>query len=233
MVLRIKIQSNYLHLGGKTHGWKRLLSFTLCVCYADSSHYSHLCRLTYPLLFLLTHLLFIAIFAIFPAFPPKNFPPHHFAFCSFHFTDHSTSSSHSAVSVSHSSFLDDEEFSDFIQGPTESPKVVPQSTSQPFQPFHSATGAGQLLSEKAVVQPLPPAQTPVLSILHGTAGHVPYFPTSASSLNIHKTGNSEVLFYFIFDNITFSRKATESLYLFCWFFSSVWLKDIGNEVEAC
>uniref|UniRef100_A0A8V1AP04 Synergin gamma n=1 Tax=Gallus gallus TaxID=9031 RepID=A0A8V1AP04_CHICK len=102
--------------------------------------------------------------------------------------DHSTSSSHSAVSVSHSSFLDDEEFSDFIQGPTESPKVVPQSTSQPFQPFHSATGAGQLLSEKAVVQPLPPAQTPVLSILHGTAGHVPYFPTSASSLNIHKTG---------------------------------------------
>uniref|UniRef100_A0A8C9FA33 Synergin gamma n=1 Tax=Pavo cristatus TaxID=9049 RepID=A0A8C9FA33_PAVCR len=101
---------------------------------------------------------------------------------------HPTSSSHSAVSVSHS-FLDDEEFSDFIQGPTESPKAVPQPTPQPFQPFHSAE-AGQLLSEKAVVQPLPPAQTPVLSLLHGTAGQVPYFPTSASSPNIHKTGSS-------------------------------------------
>ncbi|NXL55850.1 SYNRG protein, partial [Chordeiles acutipennis] len=79
--------------------------------------------------------------------------------------DHPTSS-HSAVSVSHSAFLNDEEFSDFIQGPVEIPKLVPQPTSQPFQPFHSATEAGQLLSEKAVVQPLPPAQTPVLSILH-------------------------------------------------------------------
>ncbi|NXW09763.1 SYNRG protein, partial [Fregetta grallaria] len=75
-------------------------------------------------------------------------------------------SSHSAVSVSHSAFLDDEEFSDFIQGPVEIPKLVPQPTPQPFQPFHSAAEAGQLLSEKAVVQPLPPAQTPVLSILH-------------------------------------------------------------------
>ncbi|XP_052659524.1 synergin gamma isoform X3 [Harpia harpyja] len=101
--------------------------------------------------------------------------------------DHLTSS-HSAVSVSHSAFLDDEEFSDFIQGPVEIPKRVPQPTSQSFQPFHSATEAGQLLSEKAVVQPLPPAQTPVLSILHGTTGQVPYFPTSASSPNIHKTG---------------------------------------------
>ncbi|NXK47911.1 SYNRG protein, partial [Chauna torquata] len=79
--------------------------------------------------------------------------------------DHPTSS-HSAVSVSHSAFLDDEEFSDFIQGPIEIPKLVPQPTSQPLQPFHSATEAGQLLSEKAVVQTLPPAQTPVLSILH-------------------------------------------------------------------
>ncbi|NWH63672.1 SYNRG protein, partial [Geococcyx californianus] len=79
--------------------------------------------------------------------------------------DHPTSS-HSAVSVSHSAFLDDEEFSDFIQGPVEIPKLVSQPTSQPFQPFHSAAEAGQLLSEKAAVQPLPPAQTPVLSILH-------------------------------------------------------------------
>ncbi|NXC44085.1 SYNRG protein, partial [Penelope pileata] len=79
--------------------------------------------------------------------------------------DHPTSS-HSAVSVSHSAFLGDEEFSDFIQGPVEIPKLVPQPTSQPFQPFRSATEAGQLLSEKAVIQPLPPAQAPVLSILH-------------------------------------------------------------------
>uniref|UniRef100_A0A8C3GRE8 Synergin gamma n=1 Tax=Cairina moschata TaxID=8855 RepID=A0A8C3GRE8_CAIMO len=103
--------------------------------------------------------------------------------------DHPTSS-HSAVSVSHSAFLDDEEFSDFIQGPVEIPKLVPQPASQPFQPFHSGTEVGQLLSEKAVGQPLPPAQTPVLSILHGTIGQVPYFPTSASSPNIHKTGSS-------------------------------------------
>ncbi|XP_075296013.1 synergin gamma isoform X2 [Opisthocomus hoazin] len=100
--------------------------------------------------------------------------------------DHPTSS-HSAVSVSHSAFLDDEEFSDFIQGPVEIPKLVPQPASQPF---HSAAEAGQLLSEKAVLQPLPPAPTPVLSILHGTTGQVPYFPTSASSPNIHKTGSS-------------------------------------------
>ncbi|NWR78082.1 SYNRG protein, partial [Centropus unirufus] len=79
--------------------------------------------------------------------------------------DHPTSS-HSAVSVSHSAFLDDEEFSDFIQGPVEIPKPVPQRTSQPFQPFHSAAEAGQLLSEKAVVQPHLPAQAPVFSILH-------------------------------------------------------------------
>ncbi|XP_027739578.1 synergin gamma isoform X4 [Empidonax traillii] len=101
--------------------------------------------------------------------------------------DHPTPS-HPAVSVSHSAFPDDEEFSDFIQGPVEIPKLVPQPTCQPFQPFHPATEAGQLLSEKAVLQPLPPAQAPVLSTLHGTAGQVPYFPTSASSPSIHKTG---------------------------------------------
>ncbi|XP_062448398.1 synergin gamma isoform X2 [Rhea pennata] len=103
--------------------------------------------------------------------------------------DHPTSS-HSAVSVSHSAFLDDEEFSDFIQGPVEIPKSVPQTTSQPFQPFRSATEAGQLLSEKTMVQPLPSAQTPVLPVLHGTIGQVPFFPTSASSLSIHKRGSS-------------------------------------------
>ncbi|NXP68567.1 SYNRG protein, partial [Chloropsis cyanopogon] len=76
--------------------------------------------------------------------------------------DHPTPS-HCAVSVSHSAFLDDEEFSDFMQGPVEPPKLVPQSTSQPF---HPATEAGQLLSERAVLQPVPPAQAPVLSTLH-------------------------------------------------------------------
>uniref|UniRef100_A0A8C0VFK0 Synergin gamma n=1 Tax=Cyanistes caeruleus TaxID=156563 RepID=A0A8C0VFK0_CYACU len=100
--------------------------------------------------------------------------------------DHPTPS-HCAVSVSHSAFLDDEEFSDFMQGPVETPKLVPQSTSQPF---HPATEAGQLLSERAVLQPVPPAQAPVLSTLHGTTGQVPYFPTSASPSNTHKTGYS-------------------------------------------
>ncbi|NWR89794.1 SYNRG protein, partial [Furnarius figulus] len=84
--------------------------------------------------------------------------------------DHPTPS-HSAVSVSHSAFPDDEEFSDFIQGPVEIPTLVPQPTSQPFQPFHPATEAGQLLSEKAVLQPLSPAQAPVLSTLHANGSN--------------------------------------------------------------
>ncbi|NXH14896.1 SYNRG protein, partial [Bucco capensis] len=80
--------------------------------------------------------------------------------------DHPTSS-HSAVSVSHSAFPGDEEFSDFIQGPVEMATLVPQSTSQPFQPFHSAAEAGQLLSAKALLQ------TPVVPTLQGTAGQLP------------------------------------------------------------
>ncbi|XP_068011073.1 synergin gamma isoform X2 [Melanerpes formicivorus] len=100
--------------------------------------------------------------------------------------DHSTPS-HSAVSVSHSAFLGDEEFSDFIQGPVDPPRVVPQPSSQPFR---SATEAGQLLSEQAVVQPLPPAQAPVIPTLHGTAGQVPYFPTSAASPHSHAPGSA-------------------------------------------
>ncbi|NXP18489.1 SYNRG protein, partial [Scytalopus superciliaris] len=84
--------------------------------------------------------------------------------------DHPTPS-HSAVSVSHSAFPDDEEFSDFMQGPVEMPKLVLQPTSQPFQPFHPATEAGQLLSEKAVLQPLPAAQAPVLSTLHANGSN--------------------------------------------------------------
>ncbi|NXJ80751.1 SYNRG protein, partial [Trogon melanurus] len=76
--------------------------------------------------------------------------------------DHPTPS-HSAVTVSHSALLHDEEFSDFVQGPVETPRVVPQPTCRPSR---SAAEAGQLPSQKAGVHPLPPAQTPVLSILH-------------------------------------------------------------------
>jgi len=191
-------------------GWKWLLSFTSRLCYADSSS-THLCQVLHPLLFPLTHLLCIPSVCHFSHLSTcEPFSSSLCDVCSFHFTDHPTSS-HSAVSVSHSAFLDDEEFSDFIQGPVEIPKLVPQPASQPF---HSAAEAGQLLSEKAVLQPLPPAPTPVLSILHGTTGQVPYFPTSASSPNIHKTGNSKVSF----SHVTFCRRATQSLYLFCWSF---------------
>ncbi|XP_019366629.1 PREDICTED: synergin gamma isoform X1 [Gavialis gangeticus] len=101
------------------------------------------------------------------------------------------SPSHPTVTVSQpSAFLDDDEFSDFIQGPVEAPALVPQPSSQPFQSFQPTTEGGQLLSEKAVVQLLPSVQLPVSSVLHGTIGQVPYFSTSSSSLNTHKTGSS-------------------------------------------
>uniref|UniRef100_A0A8C4Y765 Synergin gamma n=1 Tax=Gopherus evgoodei TaxID=1825980 RepID=A0A8C4Y765_9SAUR len=96
--------------------------------------------------------------------------------------------SHSTVSVSQpSAFLDDEEFSDFIQGSVETPPLVPQSS---FQSYHPTTQARQLLSEKALVKPLPSVQIPVSSILHDTIGQVPYFSTSTSSHKTHKTGHS-------------------------------------------
>nr|XP_048679561.1 synergin gamma isoform X3 [Caretta caretta] len=105
-------------------------------------------------------------------------------------TDHPRPS-HSTVSVSQpSAFLDDEEFSDFIQGSVETPPLVPQSSFQAFQSYHPTTQARQLLSEKAVVKPLPSVQIPVSSILHDTIGQVPYFSTSASSHTTHKTGHS-------------------------------------------
>ncbi|XP_034497530.1 synergin gamma isoform X10 [Ailuropoda melanoleuca] len=66
-------------------------------------------------------------------------------------------SSHSTKTVSPSSaFLDEEEFSDFMQGPVEVPKCGPSSTSQPFQSFHPTTPLGQLHTQKAGAQPLPP-----------------------------------------------------------------------------
>ncbi|KAL8199189.1 UNVERIFIED_CONTAM: hypothetical protein K2H54_036482 [Gekko kuhli] len=92
--------------------------------------------------------------------------------------DHPTPS-HSTVSVSHTSaFLDDEEFSDFMQGPVEAPALVPPASSQPFQSCRPSSQPGL---------PLPPVQIPVLSsILHGATGQGPYF----SSQNTQKTGQS-------------------------------------------
>ncbi|XP_042637856.1 synergin gamma [Orycteropus afer afer] len=66
-------------------------------------------------------------------------------------------SSHSSITVSQSpAFLDEEEFSDFMQGPVEVPKCGPSSTSQPFQSFHPTAPVGQLHTQKAGAQPLPP-----------------------------------------------------------------------------
>uniref|UniRef100_A0A670K0Q1 Synergin gamma n=1 Tax=Podarcis muralis TaxID=64176 RepID=A0A670K0Q1_PODMU len=58
-------------------------------------------------------------------------------------SDHPTPS-HSTVSVSQTSaFLDDDEFSDFIQGPVENaPTFVPPTSSQPFQSCHPSSQAG-------------------------------------------------------------------------------------------
>ncbi|XP_077168598.1 synergin gamma isoform X2 [Paroedura picta] len=104
--------------------------------------------------------------------------------------DHPTPS-HSTVSVSHTSaFPDDEEFSDFIQGPVGPPALVPPTSSQPFQSCHPSSQAGQWLCEKAVAQPLPPVQVPVSSILHGTIEQGPYLSPSATSQNTQKTGHS-------------------------------------------
>nr|XP_030737762.1 synergin gamma isoform X10 [Globicephala melas] len=64
---------------------------------------------------------------------------------------------HSAKTVSPSpAFLDEEEFSDFMQGPGEAPTCGSSSTSQPFQSFHPTTPLGQLHAQKAGVQYIPP-----------------------------------------------------------------------------
>ncbi|CAK7291294.1 Synergin gamma [Vulpes lagopus] len=97
-------------------------------------------------------------------------------------------SSHSTKTVSPSSaFLDEEEFSDFMQGPVEVPTCVP-STSQPFQSFHPTTPHGQLHTQKAGTQPLPPGQIPVSLALHGGPGQIPSFSTAAASYNVQKAG---------------------------------------------
>ncbi|XP_022408433.1 synergin gamma isoform X9 [Delphinapterus leucas] len=64
---------------------------------------------------------------------------------------------HSAKTVSPSpAFLDEEEFSDFMQGPGEAPTCGPSSTSQPFQSFRPTTPLGQLHAQKAGAQYIPP-----------------------------------------------------------------------------
>nr|XP_035960685.1 synergin gamma isoform X9 [Halichoerus grypus] len=104
--------------------------------------------------------------------------------------DYSTSS-HSTKTVSPSSaFLDEEEFSDFMQGPVEVPTCGPSSTSQPFQSFHPTTPLGQLHTQKAGAQPLPPGQIPVSFALHGVPGQIPSFSTAAASYNVQKAGPS-------------------------------------------
>ncbi|XP_032699207.1 synergin gamma isoform X6 [Lontra canadensis] len=100
-------------------------------------------------------------------------------------------SSHSTKTVSPSSaFLDEEEFSDFMQGPVEVPTCGPSSTSQPFQSFHPSTPLGQLHTQKAGAQPLLPGQIPVSFALHGVPGQIPSFSTAAASYSVKKAGPS-------------------------------------------
>ncbi|XP_011809006.1 PREDICTED: synergin gamma isoform X1 [Colobus angolensis palliatus] len=100
-------------------------------------------------------------------------------------------SSHSTKTVSPSpAFLDEEEFSDFMQGPVEVPPCGPSSTSQPFQSFHPSTPLGQLHTQKAGTQPLPPGQSPVPFALHGVPGQIPYFSAASASHSVPKAGPS-------------------------------------------
>ncbi|XP_047403373.1 synergin gamma isoform X5 [Sciurus carolinensis] len=100
-------------------------------------------------------------------------------------------SSHSTKTVSPSpAFLDEEEFSDFMQGPVEVPTCGPSSTAQPFQSLHPTTPLAQLLTQKAGAQPLPPGQIPVSFALHGGPGQIPYFSTASASQNVQKAGPS-------------------------------------------
>ncbi|XP_062965463.1 synergin gamma isoform X3 [Cynocephalus volans] len=100
-------------------------------------------------------------------------------------------SSHSTKTVSPSpAFLDDEEFSDFMQGPVEVPTCGPSSTTQSFQSFHPIAPLGQLHTQKARAQPLPPGQIPVSFALHGVPGQIPYFSTTSASHNVQKAGPS-------------------------------------------
>ncbi|XP_005393971.1 PREDICTED: synergin gamma isoform X3 [Chinchilla lanigera] len=98
-------------------------------------------------------------------------------------------SSHSTKTVSPSpAFLDEDEFSDFMQGPIEVPTCGPSSTAQPFQSFHPTTPLGPLHTQKAGAQPLPPGQIPVSFALHGVPGQMPYFSADSASHHVQKAG---------------------------------------------
>nr|KAF6459192.1 synergin gamma [Rousettus aegyptiacus] len=100
-------------------------------------------------------------------------------------------SSHSTKTVSPSpAFLDEEEFSDFMQGPVEVPTCGPSSASQPFQSFHSTTPLGQLHTQKAGAQPLSPGQIPVSFALHGVPRQISYFSPTSALYKVQRAGPS-------------------------------------------
>ncbi|XP_029401633.1 synergin gamma isoform X2 [Mus pahari] len=100
-------------------------------------------------------------------------------------------SSHSTKTVSPSSaFLGEDEFSGFVQGPVELPTCGPSSTAPPFQSFLPGTPLGQLHTQKAGAQPLPPAQAPVSFAVHGVHGQIPCLSAASASHSVQKAGPS-------------------------------------------
>ncbi|XP_051014124.1 synergin gamma [Acomys russatus] len=100
-------------------------------------------------------------------------------------------SSHSAKTVSPSSaFVDEDEFSDFMQGPVEAPPCGPSSTAQPFQSLLPSTPLGQLHTQKAGAQPLPPGQVPASFALRGGHGQTPCLSAASASHSVQKAGPS-------------------------------------------
>lgn len=111
----------------------------------------------------------------------------------FHFADCPTSS-HSTKTVSPSpAFLDEDEFSDFMQGPVEVSACGPSSMARPFQSFLPTTPLSQVHTQKAGAQPLPPGQVPVSFAIHGGPGQIPCFSTASASPSVQKAGNSSVI----------------------------------------
>ncbi|XP_069470775.1 synergin gamma isoform X3 [Ambystoma mexicanum] len=106
--------------------------------------------------------------------------------------DYPTPSRH-PVSVSQTSaFLDDEEFSDFMQGPVQRPSIGPPISAQLFQASHLHSQAGDLLSEQAVslTQPCPPAQIQGPSGPHGSFEQASKFSTSSPAHSVQKSDPS-------------------------------------------
>ncbi|XP_041520213.1 synergin gamma isoform X4 [Microtus oregoni] len=100
-------------------------------------------------------------------------------------------SSHSTKTVSPSpAFLDEDEFSDFMQGPVEVSACGPSPMARPFQSFLPTTPLGQVHTQKAGAQPLPPGQVPVSFALHGGPGQIPCFSTASASPSVQKAGPS-------------------------------------------